>query len=165
MDKVRLFIISGPASVGKTTVARILSAHLSEKTAIVDGDDVEKFGVAKEYSHYLFIKNARSLITNFLEEQIDVIFSHALSGEEIKEIIKDLKTEEIKVVYLKADLKTLELRNRTRSIEDQARASLKEELDFFSKLKIDSNFILDTSKLSLSQTAKAIISEKRFIIK
>ena len=77
----------------------------------------------------------------------------------------NLKTEEIKVVYLKADLKTLELRNRTRSIEDQARASLKEELDFFSKLKIDSNFILDTSKLSLSQTAKAIISEKRFIIK
>ena len=31
MDIKRLFIISGPASVGKTTVSRILGHHLTEK--------------------------------------------------------------------------------------------------------------------------------------
>ncbi|NLL69371.1 MAG: ATP-binding protein [Acholeplasmataceae bacterium] len=168
MDKTRLFIISGPASVGKTTVARILAAHLSEKTAIVDGDDVAKFVCNDCDMQKMFLTNARSLINNFLKEGIDVIFSHALLPHEVEEITKDATTkdaEEVKVVFLVADLKTLQLRNRTRSVDEHSLTNLEADLDKFKDPKIDPRYIIDNSSLSLTQTAKIIIAEDRFIVK
>lgn len=165
MDKARLFILSGPASVGKTTVARILAAHLSEKTAIVDGDDVLRFECVKCDNKRLFLTNSRTLINNFLNEEIDVIYSHALTPDEVAEVVKNCKTEEVKVVFLTANLKTLQLRNRTRSTDDQSRLDLEREVQKFAELGIEERFILDNSNLSLSQTAQKIIESDRFILK
>ena len=168
MDKTRLFIISGPASVGKTTVARILAAHLTERTAIVDGDDVSKFWCKDCDNEKMFLKNSRSLINNFLKEGIDVIFTHALLPFQIDEIIKDSTTkdfEEVKVVFLTADLKTLQLRNRTRSVEDHTGVDLASDIEKFKDKSIDKKLVLDNSQLSLTQTAKTIIEDDLFIIK
>jgi len=50
-------------------------------------------------------------------------------------------------------------------MEDQANIKVLEDLNYFNNLKIDEKFVLDTSKLSLSQTAKNILEEERFIVK
>lgn len=165
MDKVRLFIISGPASVGKTTVARILATHLSEKTAIVDGDDVQRFRCANCDGHKLFIKNSHTIINNFLQAGIDVIFSHSLLPEEVVDIAKEIYSEEVKVIFLTADLKTLQMRNKTRSVEGQTALDLQEDLKRFEDAGIEPKHLLDNSNLSLTQTAKTIIESDRFILK
>jgi guanylate kinase len=166
VNKNRLFILTGPASVGKTTVARVIAANAKELTAIVDGDDVAKFNCYNDNCRHLFWVNANSLINNFLEHKIDVVFSHAITYEEAQEYLHITKEiDEIKFVFLTCDEKTLRLRNQTRTMEDQANIKVLEDLDYFNNLKIDEKFVLDTSKLSLSQTAKNILEEERFIVK
>lgn len=166
MDKTRLFIISGPASVGKTTVSRILASLAEEETAIVDGDDIARFKTQDDKkTAKMFAKNTRSLIKNFLDEDIDVIFSHSISFKEALDLAKEFKKfEEVKIIFLKADLKTLSLRNRTRSMDDQEHADLKDEVKRFEKLEVDSKYVLDTTHLGLTETAKTILSEERFIV-
>jgi len=165
MDIKRLFIISGPASVGKTTVSRILGHHLTEKTAIVDGDDILRFQLVGGNINDFFLKNAKSIIQNFLKNGVDVVFSHSVLPEEIDELVAGLDQEEVKVVYLTAGLKTLQLRNQTRPTDGQTRLDLEQELGRFDNAKIDPKYILDNSKYSLSETARIIIEEERFILK
>lgn len=166
MDKNRLFILTGPASVGKTTVARVIAANAKELTAIVDGDDVLKFDCYNGDCHDMFWVNANALIKNFLDNNIDVVFSHAITYEEaLKYLNITNEIDEVKFVLLTCNEKTLSLRNQTRALEDQANVKIHEDLIYFNNLKIDEKFILDTSNLSLTQTAKNILEENRFIIK
>lgn len=165
MDKKRLFIISGPASVGKTTVARILGHHLTESTAIVDGDDILRFRLVNGNVSDFFLKNAKSIIQNFLKNGVDVVFSHSVLPNEIDELVRGLDQEEVKVVFLTAGLKTLQLRNQTRPTDGQTSLDLEQELRGFADAKLDPEYVLDNSQLSLTETAKIIIEEKRFILK
>lgn len=165
MDKKRLFIISGPASVGKTTVSRVLAHHLTEKTAIVDGDDILRFHLVNCSASDFFLLNAKTIINNFLKSGVDVVFSHSVLPEEIKELTEGLDQEEVKVVFLTAGLPTLKLRNQTRSMDDQTHLDLEQELKSYVDANLDPKHVLDNSKLSLSETAKTIIQETRFILK
>ncbi|MGI6781689.1 MAG: hypothetical protein ACOX56_02485 [Acholeplasmataceae bacterium] len=165
MDIKRLFIISGPASVGKTTVSRILAHHLPEKTAIVDGDDILRFSIVNGNISDFFLINAKSVINNFLKSGVDVVFSHYVLPDEIVELAKDLDQEEVKVVYLTANLRTLKLRNQTRPTDGQTHLDLELELEKFNNANIDPKYILDNSELTLTETAKTIMNEDRFIVK
>ena len=96
----KLYIITGPAGVGKSTISDALSKRL-DKCAVIEGDEiyhmVRKPYVSpwKENNHLeIFWKNVYSLIRNFLDDGYDVVFNYIVKKkrlEFIKEQFKDIE--------------------------------------------------------------------------
>lgn len=92
-----LYLITGPAGVGKSTILKAVSQKLS-KSVLIEGDEIYhmvKGGYVspwKEGNHMkLFWKNAVSLIENSLENGYDVVFNYIIKQEEYKILKENLK--------------------------------------------------------------------------
>ena len=86
----KLFIITGPAGVGKTTISNKLASSLS-KSVLIEGDTVYNFFVGGRISPWkenapieLFWENCIYLINSYLEKGYDVVFNYIISDENLK---------------------------------------------------------------------------------
>lgn len=105
----KLYLITGPAGVGKSIVSKLL-AKSKEKCALIEGDEVYHFVKGgyvspwKEGNHMeIFWKNVLDIIDNFLEKNFDVVFNYIINKDELKDIRKRFPDAEIKFVLLLAD--------------------------------------------------------------
>lgn len=78
----KLYLITGPAGVGKSTISKALSLKFS-KSVLIEGDDVYHMVSGgyvspwKSGNHMeLFWKNSISLIENSLKQGYDVVFNY-----------------------------------------------------------------------------------------
>ena len=102
----KIYIITGPAGVGKTTISKELANRL-DKVALIEGDDIYNMIIKpelkpwKEPNHLnIFWKNVYSLIDNYLDEGFDVVFNYIIKQKTLEKIIERYSDrDDIKIIF------------------------------------------------------------------
>lgn len=165
-----IYLITGPAGVGKSTISLKIAQSL-DKSVLIEGDTiyhlVEGGYVAPwKEGNYLdfYFKNILSLIKNALEDGFDVVHNYILDKKQIASIKKNFPHAKIKFVCLMVDEETIIQRDKLRDPDCQMGERSLILLQEMKKANFDQNNILDTSHLSVYETWQEILANDRFII-
>ena len=171
---MKLYIITGPAGVGKSTISKGIASS-SSKSVLIEGDEIYHHVIGgyeaawKEGNHLdVFFKVCFETIKIYLNEGYDVVFNYILNKENINKI-KEFVNEnfddvEIKLVCLMVDEETIMKRDKERPEDCQMKERCLILLDSFRKKNFDQDNIIDTSNISIQETIDTILNEKRFVI-
>ena len=166
----KLYILTGPAGVGKSTISKKI-AELSQKSALIEGDDIYHQVVGgyipawKEGNHLdIFWKVSISSIKEYLNDGYDVIFNYIIDVDDINKLKEEFKDFEIRFVVLMVDEKILLKRDKERPEDCQMNERCIVLLNSFKKKNFNSDNILNTSNLTVDETVKLIIDSDKFII-
>lgn len=165
-----LYIITGPAGVGKSTISNDL-AKLKEKSALIEGDDIYHLvcgGYVKpwlEGNHLeVFWENCVDLIKNFNNKGYDIIFNYICTPKDTEYIKKNFKDIEIKLCILVTDEETIVKRDKMRPIDYQMGERSIILLKEFNKMDYDKEYYLDTTLLSIDEVVREIIENDKFLL-
>ena len=165
-----LYIITGPAGVGKSTISQKI-AESKKKSALIEGDDIYHQVVGgyvqawKEGNHLdTFWKICLSSIETYLKDGYDVIFNYIVNPENVKLIKNKFKNYTIKFIVLVVDEKKLLLRDKERPEDFQMKDRCIVLLNNFKNKNYNLNNILETSNLSVNETFNIIENDDRFIL-
>lgn len=165
-----LYIITGPAGVGKSTISQKI-AESKKKSALIEGDDIYHQVVGgyvqawKEGNHLdTFWKICLSSIETYLEDGYDVIFNYIVNPENVELIKNKFKNYTIKFIVLVVDEKKLLLRDKERPEDCQMKDRCIVLLNNFKNKNYNLNNILETSNLSVNETFNIIENDDRFIL-
>ena len=165
-----LYIITGPAGVGKTTISKGL-AKRCKKSALIEGDDIYLQVVGgyvqawKSGNHLkTFWKICINTIKIYLEDGFDVVFNYIVTPENIQLIKSSIQNCYIKFIVLLTDESTLLSRDKQRPIDCQMNERCLTLLNNFKNRNYNSKNILDTTNLSVDETLNLIENENRFIL-
>ncbi|MDT8860231.1 AAA family ATPase [Alkalihalobacillus sp. MEB130] len=153
----RIYIISGPAGVGKSTTSRRL-AELFEHSAYIEGDLLNHMVIGgylppweSEESLSLVWDNIADLSINFAKANHHVIIDYVAFPEEIEKLSQKIYAEvsEIEVIYvvLWVDKAELLKRDALRIKEHQMGERCLELAQEFESKGIEKRFVLDTTNL------------------
>ena len=166
----QLYIITGPAGVGKSTISKEI-AKQKTKSALVEGDEIYNQVVGgyvqawKEGNHLdTFWKICISTIKTYLEDGFDVVFNYIVTPNQINMIKENFKDYEIKFIVLLVDENTLLSRDKQRPEDCQMKERCIVLLNEFKSYNYDEKNILDSTGLSINETVDIIESSKRFIL-
>lgn len=165
-----LYIITGPAGVGKSTISKELAIR-SKKSALIEGDDIYHQVVGgyvqawKSGNHLkTFWKICINIIKIYLEDGFDVVFNYIVTPENIQLIKSSIRNCYIKFIVLLTDESTLLSRDKQRPIDCQMNERCLTLLNNFKNRNYNSKNILDTTNLSVDETLNLIENENRFIL-
>ena len=166
----KLYIITGPAGVGKSTVSRKI-AESKNKSVLMEGDDIYHQVVGgyvqawKEGNHLdVFWKVYISTIRIYLENGYDVIFNYIVTPKPLKQMEGEFKDYDIKFIVLLVDEKTLLLRDKERPEDCQMNVRCITLLKNFKNNNYNEQYILDTSNFTVNETVDIIENDNRFIL-
>ncbi len=166
----KLYIITGPAGVGKSTISKKI-AEGKEKSALVEGDYIYHQVVGgyieawKDGNHLdTFWKVCRKIIGTYLEDGYDVIFNYIVTPTTLKKMEKEFNDFTIKFVVLLVDEETILLRDKERPKDYQMNERCITLLKEFKNKNYNKQNILDTSNLTINETIEIIENNDRFII-
>lgn len=166
----KLYIITGPAGVGKSTISKEI-AKLKSKSALIEGDDIYHQVIGgyvqawKNGNHLeTFWKVCINTIRIYLKNGYDVIFNYIVNAESLEIIQKEFKEYEIKFIVLLADENALLSRDRERPEECQMKERCITLLNSFKNKKFNQQNILDTTNLSINKIVNLIETKKEFIL-
>lgn len=169
MNKV--FLITGPAGVGKSTISKMIAERL-EKSVLIEGDDVYHLVVGgyvapwKNGNHLdFFWMNCKSLISNAVESGYDVVFNYILDKGNVRDLKKMFSGQQVKFVCLMTDEQTLQKRDKERSEDCQMGERCLVLLESFKKKNFNEENILDTSNFSIEETVNQILEKDCFVLK
>lgn len=165
-----LYIITGPAGVGKTTISKGL-AKRCKKSALIEGDDIYHQVVGgyvqawKSGNHLkTFWKICINTIKIYLDDGFDVVFNYIVTPENIQLIKSSIQNYNIKFIVLLTDESTLLSRDKQRPIDCQMNERCLTLLNNFKNRKYSPNNILDTTNLSVDETLNIIEIDNKFIL-
>lgn len=165
-----LYIITGPAGVGKSTISKEL-AMSSNKSVLIEGDDIYHQVVGgytpawKDGNHLqTFWKVCMNIFKTYLDDGYDVIFNYIVTPKNIEMIKDEFKNYIIKFVVLLTNEATLLSRDKERPEDCQMKERCITLLNSFKSRNYNSQNILDTTNLSISETVKFIKEEEKFIL-
>ena len=166
-----LYIITGPAGVGKSTVSKRLAQNLS-KTALIEGDEIYHQIIGgyipawKEGNHLqTFWKVCINTIRIYLQDGFDVVFNYIVTPENLVLLKNEFKNYTIKFVVLLVDESTLLSRDKERPKDCQMKERCITLLNNFKNRNYNINNILDTTNLSIEETVNLIQNNSNFILK
>ncbi len=165
-----LYLITGPAGVGKSTISKSLASAL-EKSVLIEGDDIYHLVVGgyvspwKDGNHLKFFwKNCQDSVRNSIKAGYDVVFNYIISKKDLARWKRCFKDYKIKFVVLIVDEKTLIERDKQRPVDcqmgERSLILLREVLEE----NFDEHNILNSSKLNIKQTTQKILQDDRFLI-
>ncbi len=164
-----LYLITGPAGVGKSTISKNIAERLS-KSVLIEGDDIYHLVVGsyecawKEGNHLdYFWDNCLDLMKNSLKYGYDVVFNYILSMEDLKRVKENFKNVTIKFVCLLCDENTLIARDKLRDEDCQMGERCLILLNNFINKNFDRKFILNTNK-TIDEEVDEILNNERFIV-
>lgn len=165
-----LYIITGPAGVGKSTISKKI-AESKEKSALIEGDEIYHQVVGgyipawKQGNHLdVFWKVCISTIRTYLEAGYDVIFNYIVTPKPLQQMKEEFKDYNIKFVVLLVDEDTLLTRDKERPEDCQMNERCITLLNSFKNNNYDKRNILDTSSLKVSETVDIIENDDKFIV-
>lgn len=165
-----LYLITGPAGVGKSTVSMEIAKSYN-KSALIEGDDIYHQVVGgyvqawKKGNHIqTFWKVCLNIIKIYLGDGYDVIFNYIVTPKNIDFIKDNIQNYIIKFVVLLTDEATLLSRDKERPDDCQMKERCIALLNSFKSKNYNAKNILDTTNLSVSETVKVIKSDGRFIL-
>lgn len=172
--KRELFLITGPCGVGKTTISQEICKKI-DKSCLINGDYMYHMintndTPSKDFADgskklKITLKNTVSLINNFLENDMNVVYEYIIFPEDLEYIldnIKDKKNLRIKFVLLYANEKTIIERNKQRDKDNSKRGV--ELIKIFENYNFDDKFILLTENTSVEKICKQILTNDRYIV-
>ena len=159
----KLYVITGPAGVGKSTISRKIAENLSN-SVLIEGDTIYNFFVGGRIKPWypnapldLFWNNCFYLINKYLENGYDVVFNYIISPENFKKIKTHFKNYDIVFKVLLVDENILLKRDLERPKDCQMGNRCIQLLNEFRNYNYDEKYIIDTSKLSIDEVIKKII--------
>ena len=165
-----LYIITGPAGVGKSIISKELAKSYN-KSALIEGDNIYHQVIGgfvqawKEGNHLkTFWKVCVNIIKTYLEDGFDVVFNYIVTPGNLELIKTELKDYNVKFVVLMTDEATLLARDKERPIDCQMGQRCLTLLNSFKNKNYNSKNILDTSNLSISKTVDIIKNDIKFAI-
>ena len=165
-----LYIITGPAGVGKSTISKEL-AMSSNKSVLIEGDNIYHQFIGgytpawKDGNHLqTFWKVCMNIFKTYLDDGYDVIFNYIVTPKNIEMIKDEFKNYIIKFVVLLTNEATLLSRDKERPEDCQMKERCITLLNSFKSRNYNSQNILDTTNLSISETVKFIKEEEKFIL-
>jgi len=168
-----VYIMSGPAGVGKSTTSRALVQALPN-SAYISGDYVSHMHVNgrqkpwdSKFELSLIWNNILSLTQNFVSNEIDVVIDYVTFPNEAYWLRDRLKELSVNVVYtvLWVDPETLMSRDKLRNPEHQMKERCLILLNEFKESGLDPKHLLDTSHSSvdsLDVVIDDIMNNKRY---
>ena len=165
-----LYIITGPAGIGKSTISKELAKSYN-KSALIEGDDIYHQVIGgfvqawKEGNHLkTFWKVCVNIIKTYLEDGFDVVFNYIITPENLELIKTAFKDYNVKFVVLITDEATLLARDKERPKDCQMGQRCLTLLNSFKNRNYNSRNILDTSNLSVNETVDIIKNDIKFVI-
>ena len=165
-----LYIITGPAGIGKSTISKELAKSYN-KSALIEGDDIYHQVIGgfvqawKEGNHLkTFWKVCVNIIKTYFEDGFDVVFNYIITPENLELIKTAFKDYNVKFVVLITDEATLLARDKERPIDCQMGQRCLTLLNSFKNRNYNSRNILDTSNLSVNETVDIIKNDIKFAI-
>ena len=165
-----LYIITGPAGVGKSTVSKLLAVR-SKKSALIEGDEIYHQVVGgyieawKEGNHLdTFWKVCAASIKTYLNDGYDVVFNYIVTPNYLELLKTVFSSFNPKFTVLLVDEQTLLKRDSERPEDCRMNERCIVLLNNFKNHHYSEKYILDTSNLSAEETAEAIENEDRFIL-
>jgi predicted kinase len=152
-----VYILSGPAGVGKSTTSRALVSAL-KNSAYISGDYVSHMHVNGRQKPWesklelsLIWNNILSLTQNFVSNGIDVVIDYVTFPNEAHWLRDRLKELTVNVVYtvLWVDPETLLSRDQLRLPEHQMGERCLILIEEFKESGLKNNYLLDTSQNSV----------------
>lgn len=166
----KLYIITGPAGVGKSTISRKI-AESSNKSTLIEGDEIYHQVVGgyapawKEGNHLeIFWKICIDTIKTYLENGYDVVFNYIITPENLEKLRTAFSAFTVKFTVLLVDEKTLLLRDSLRDEDCQMKERCIVLLNRFRDRNYNETNILDTSNLSVDESVNIILNDNRFIL-
>lgn len=171
-----IYILSGPAGVGKSTTAKKL-ANQFERSAYIEGDIINHMVVggylppweSKELLSLTW-ENIADLSINFVQAQKNVIIDYVAFPEEVEKfsqkIYNQVTNVEIKYIVLWVDDAELLRRDALRIKEYQMGVRCLELADEFERKGVNKRFIYNTTHIhpsNLNELLSIIRENPRFI--
>ena len=163
-----LYIITGPAGVGKSTISKRL-ATLKEKSVLIEGDDIYGQVIGsytsawKEGNHLkVFWKVCIDMINTYLEEGYDVVFNYIVTPENLK-LLKE-KFSSFKFVILITDEDELLKRDLLRPEDCRMRERCVVLLNNFKNNDYEKDYTLDITNLSVDGVIEQLENDDKFNI-
>ncbi|MDG0791211.1 AAA family ATPase [Cohnella ginsengisoli] len=168
-----VYLLSGPAGVGKSTTSKALARTL-KNSAYISGDDVShmhKNGRRKPWESELELSliwnNISSLTQNFISNGTDVVIDYVTFPREAYWLKERLKAFSAEVVYtvLWVDAETLLSRDRLRQPEHQMGERCLILIEEFKASGLDTKHLLDTSRNrvdAIELVIQEIVSNERY---
>ena len=166
-----LYVITGPAGVGKSTVSKILAQKLN-KSSLIEGDEIYHQVIGgyipawKNGNHLqTFWKICINTIRIYLDDGFDVVFNYIITPENLELLKNEFKNYTIKFIVLLVDKSTLLLRDKERPEDCRMKERCITLLNSFKNRNYDINNLLDTTNLSIEETVNLIQNNNNFILK
>ncbi|WP_088102838.1 AAA family ATPase [Halalkalibacter urbisdiaboli] len=164
----RIYIISGPAGVGKSTTSKRL-AELFEHSAYIEGDLINHMVIGgylppweSEESLSLVWENIADLSINFVQANKNVIIDYVAFPEEVEKLSQKIYAEvnDIEVIYvvLWADRDELLKRDALRIKEHQMGERCLELVKEFESKELEKRFIFNTTNLKPSDLDEILLN-------
>ena len=165
-----LYIITGPAGVGKSTISKEIAIK-SKKSALIDGDDIYHQVIGgyiqawKQGNHLqTFWKICINTIKIYLEDSFDVVFNYIVTPENLELLKNEFKNYTMKFIVLLVNESTLLLRDKERPEACQMKERCITLLNSFKNNNYNEKNILDTTNLSIDETIRIIENQNNFIV-
>lgn len=165
-----LYIITGPAGVGKSTISKQL-AKRKEKSVLIEGDDIYNQVVGgyvsawKEGNHLeIFWRICKKVIKEYLDSGYDVIFNYIISNSKILELKKEFSAYSTKFVVLLANEETLLERDKQRPEDCQMKERCIVLLNNFKQDLYDKKYLIYTDNMTVESVVTKIEKENGFFI-
>ena len=165
-----LYIITGPAGVGKSTISKKLAQNL-KKSVLIEGDLIYHQVIGSYVSAWqkgnhldVFWDICINMIKIYLSYNYDVVFNYIISPDIINKIKSKFDNHNINLVVLLADANTILERDHQRSKDCQMGKRCITLLNNFKNSNFNSNNIINTTNLSIDEIVSIIQNNMRFKI-
>ncbi|MDK8193298.1 AAA family ATPase [Paenibacillus sp. UMB7766-LJ446] len=170
-----VYVISGPAGVGKSTTSKKLVEHL-DRSSYISGDDISHLpvnGRGKPWicqeTHKLTWINILSLVKNLIEFSYDVVIDYVTFPTEAKWLANELESINVRIIYVvfMVDHETIIRRDQLRDPTIQMGERSVILLNEFKDALKDERHILNTQQYSVDQideVIEEILNNNRFLI-
>ena len=165
-----LYLITGPAGVGKSTLSQALAESL-EKSVLIEGDSIYHLVIGsyvsawKEGNHLPFFwENSLLLIENSLKHGYDVIFNYIFSYEDLVFLQEKLHDYPIRLTVLMTTEEELLRRDQLRPEDCRMNERCLVLLHHFEEAGFSPKNYLDTTTLSIEETLSTILSSDDFYL-